>query len=257
MLGLAHVLRLIVVATFLLPLTRATEGGFGGRGRQPYPSRTIAGVSVIDTPLIRAAEAFARQHGDDFTYNHVMRSWLFGALVIQHNETLREAIDLEVHAVATILHDLGWERSAESSIVSPDRRFEVDGAIAARDFIRRHGDGKRWGTRREQLVWDAIALHTEPSIALFKELEVQVVNRGIVLDFLGPDSGVTDEEYATVLREFPRDDFRSSFNETIIWLCQTKPASTYDTWMQPWGDRYLANYTSTGNRLIDTLFPEV
>lgn len=224
MLGFAHILRLVAMITLLLSLMAAADGE---RVRRPYRWRTIAGVSVADTPLIRAAETFARQHGDDFTYNHIMRSWLLGTLLIQHNETLRETIDLEVHAIATILHDLGWDRSAKSSIVSPDRRFEVDGAIAARDFIRGHRDGKKWDARRLQLVWDAIALHTEPKIALFKELEVQVVNVGIALDFGIPAPGVTDEEYAAIAREFPKDDFKSRFNETIVWLCQTKPTSTY------------------------------
>ncbi|KXX74759.1 hypothetical protein MMYC01_209287 [Madurella mycetomatis] len=227
MLGFARVLSLAAMITLLPSLTLAAEGGIGERVRRPYRLRTIAGVSVVDTPLIRAAEMFARQHGDDFTYNHIMRSWLLGTLLIQHNETLRETIDLEVHAIATILHDLGWDRSANSSFVSPDRRFEVDGAIAARDFIRSHKDGKKWDARRLQLVWDAIALHTEPKIALFKELEVQAVNVGIALDFGIPAPGVTDEEYAAIAQEFPKDDFKSRFNETMIWLCQTKPTSTY------------------------------
>jgi hypothetical protein len=192
-----------------------------------YPQRVIAGVSVVDTPLVRAAETFARYHGSNFVYKHVMRSWLFGVLLVEQNATLRAIVDPEVHAVAAILHDLGWDRGPNSTLVSPDRRFEVDGAIAARDFIRAHEDGKKWDERRVQLVWDAIALHTERSIAYFKELDVQVVSRGIALDFEGPGQGVTKESYGAVLREFPKDDFKSGVNETIIWLCQTKPATTY------------------------------
>lgn len=73
-----------------------------------YPTRNIAGVSVIDTPLVRAAQDLARVHGDVHTYRHVMRSWLFGAIMIGRNETLKKTIDLEVHAVSALLHDLGW-----------------------------------------------------------------------------------------------------------------------------------------------------
>lgn len=156
-----------------------------------------------------------------------MRSWLFGALLIQGNSTLRATVDMEIHAVATILHDLGWDRTPNSHLISSDRRFEVDGAIAAVDFIHNHDDGRGWDDRRVQLVWDAIALHTERSIAYFKETVVQVVSRGISLDFTGPGTVVRKDEYEAVVREFPKEDLKVGVNETIIWLCQTKPGTTY------------------------------
>src|SRR3569833_133672 len=195
-----------------------------------YPRRTIAGVSVVDTPLVRAAQQYARDHGDEAVYKHIMRSWLFGTLMLQHNATLDVLVDPEVHAVATILHALGFDRTPNSSVVSPDRRFEVDGAIAARDFVRQHPRGRSWEVRRVQLVWDAIALHSEPKIAFFKELDVQVVSKGVAMDFQGPTAGVTAAEYAAVLAEFPQSDLRGSVRETISWLCQTKPESTYGEW---------------------------
>jgi hypothetical protein len=46
-----------------------------------YPTRLLAGVTVPDTPLITKSIAFARQNSDNFTFNHVMRSWLFGEIV--------------------------------------------------------------------------------------------------------------------------------------------------------------------------------
>jgi hypothetical protein len=182
---------------------------------------------VVDTPLVRAAQKFARDHGDDHTYNHIMRSWLFGTLMLQHNTTLQAIVDPEVHAVASILHDLGWDRTPNSTLVSPDRRFEVDGAIAAREFIHAHPHGRRWDKRRVQLVWDAIALHTERRIAYFKEPEVEAVSKSIGLDFWGPDLGVPADKYAAVLGEFPRSSFPDAFIETMSWLCRTKPETTY------------------------------
>lgn len=32
------------------------------------PTRVIAGIDVVDTPLVRAAQDFARAHSDDMTY---------------------------------------------------------------------------------------------------------------------------------------------------------------------------------------------
>lgn len=212
---------------------------------QPFPNQTISNITVLSTPLTRAAQDFARAHddpSDPFIYNHVMRSWLFGALIISRNSTLAAAVDLEVHAAATLLHDLGWDRNPGSDVVSGDRRFEVDGAEAGRQFIsrfqnlhelERHGrDSEEWDERRLQLVWDAIALHTERRIAYFKELEVQVVSKGIALDFEDPKGevvrgyGITEEEYQAVVGEFGREGLKKGVNETIVWLCESKPAST-------------------------------
>ncbi|KAK5655353.1 hypothetical protein OQA88_5920 [Cercophora sp. LCS_1] len=218
------------------------------------PTRTIANVTVPDTPIIRSAEAYARKHSSDFVYKHTMRSWLFGVLLIQANSTLRATVDMEIHAVASILHDLGWDRTLGSDIISSDRRFEVDGAVAAVDFLHTHADGRAWEPRRVQLVWDAIALHTERSIAYFKEVDVQVVSRGISLDFSGPGSGVEKEAYDVIVKEFPKHNLKTGVNETLVWLCQTKPGTTYDTWMQPWGDRYVANYSAKGKQRIDSIF---
>jgi hypothetical protein len=189
-------------------------------------TRVIAGVTVIDTPIVRAAEALALRHSDFPIYKHIMRSWLFGVLMIQANETLQQTVDLEVHAISAILHDLGWERSENASFVSRDKRFEVDGAIAARNFLRGHEDGSTWEERRVQLVWDSIALHTERSIALYKEIDVQVVSLGIQMDFFGPSLGVPEAAYDAVVTQFPKDDFRNAVNDTIIWLCATKPETT-------------------------------
>lgn len=217
----------IILASLLLLEAEGTATSSRSTLLDSFPMREIAGVPVVDTPVVRDAELYMRQHSSDWLYKHVMRSLLFGTLIIQHNDTLASAIDLETHAVATLLHDLGWERQLNSSIVSTDRRFEVDGAIAARDFLHEHDDGKLWDDSRIQLVWDSIALHTERSIAYYKELTVQVVSKGISMDFSGPAFGVTDEEYAAVLEQFPQDDLVDGVNNTFIWLCQTKPGTTY------------------------------
>ncbi|VUC30192.1 unnamed protein product [Clonostachys rosea] len=240
---------LLLAASFSITTARLNSIS----GSQGYPTREIAGVFVVDTPLVRAAEDFAISHSSHPVYKHVMRSWLYGVLMINANETLINHVNLEIHAVSTLLHDLGWYKG-NSSIISPDRRFEVDGAIAARDFIQNHEDGKSWDERKVQLVWDAIALHTERSIAYFKELDVQVVSKGIQLDFSGPANGVAEEDYLAVTRAFPKDDLKDSVNNTFLWLCETKPTTTYDTWMQPWGDNHVEGYSANGKRRYDLIF---
>lgn len=61
----------------------------------------IAGVTVVDTLLVRDAQSFAREHMLDSIYSHVMRLWLLSATIINANETLHDTVDLEVHAIAS------------------------------------------------------------------------------------------------------------------------------------------------------------
>ena len=80
-----------------------------------------------------------------------MRSWLFSVLL---SESAERAPDPELLAVATILHDLGL-----TDRYTAESRFEVDGANAARSFLK----GRGISTQQTQVVWDAIALHTTRS----------------------------------------------------------------------------------------------
>ena len=125
------------------------------------PTRVFAGVSVPDTPLIAKALVLCREHLNDLAYNHSVRGWLLG-FVIAAKEPELQGRDLEAHSIAAILHDLGWAETGD--LVTEDKRFEVDSANAARDFLRR--EAADWDKHRLQLVWDAIALHTTTSIAV-------------------------------------------------------------------------------------------
>ncbi|KAI9155479.1 hypothetical protein HJFPF1_08063 [Paramyrothecium foliicola] len=218
-----------------------------------YPQRIIAGVPVVDTPIVRAAHDLARRHSNDGLYRHVMRSWLFGASLIANNATLRETVDIEVHAVSALLHDLGLDQSPGSPFISADKRFEVDGAIAAVDFIKSHKHGKKWSKGKVQLTWDAIALHTQQSIYDYKEPEVKVTGRGILADFAGPTLGVSKEVYDAVIAAFPNDDLIPGVKDGLTWLCSTKPHTTYETALQPFGEALVANYSAVGHRFFDMI----
>ena len=75
------------------------------------PTTTIAGVEVVDTPIVREARKYVEVFNElqPYLYKHVMRTWLKGAAYLNANETLKSQVDLELHAVGTILHDMGWD----------------------------------------------------------------------------------------------------------------------------------------------------
>jgi hypothetical protein len=216
-----------------------------------YPMQNIAGVDVIDTPLVRDAQSFALAHSTHSVYNHMMRSWLLGAIVVNANATLRDTVDLEVQALASILHDLGLDPTKDSPIVSPDKRFEVDGATAARNFVQTHEDGQSWSEVRLQLLWDSIALHATFGIADYKQPEVELVSEGAVTDFLGPQPGITSEEFNALLEVFPREDFETAFNTSMIRICRSKPNTTYGERRPRRDDESYQHFLIAENRHLD------
>ncbi|KAK3080219.1 hypothetical protein LTS18_002817 [Coniosporium uncinatum] len=135
-------------------------------------TRVLAGVIVPDTQLITSGLAFARSDSIDYTYNHIIRSFLF-SFTIADKFTATQSRDREA-------------QPPYSKILSSDKRFEVDGANAAREFLTRKGQDDQWNKHRLQLVWHAIALHTIRSIVFHEEPEVQTYAYGIWADLQGP-----------------------------------------------------------------------
>ncbi|KAK5055389.1 hypothetical protein LTR84_013139 [Exophiala bonariae] len=223
---------------------------------EALPTRVLAGVTVPDTPLITKAIDFAREYSSDDTFNHIIRSFLFGFIIA--DKVIGER-DREAHAVAALLHDLGFPigHPPHSDIISADKRFEVDGANAARGFLRR--EAPDWDKHRLQLVWDAIALHTIGSIVFEKEPEVQATSYGIWADFQGPDriqgNPLSWDEYNAVVKEYPRLGLLKGLKDNMLHLCKTKPQTTYDSTVGEWGDRYLApeEYSRKGKLTQDLL----
>ncbi|KAI0101655.1 hypothetical protein GGR51DRAFT_529764 [Nemania sp. FL0031] len=218
----------------------------------PKRMTKIAGVEVIDTQIVRDAQKTIKQF-PDYLYSHQMRSWLFGAAMINANATLRRSVDLEVHAVATMLHDLGWDMTPNSRWVSSDKRFEVDGAIGARTWLSEHPIGKYWAPERVRKVFQAIALHGSGSIVNYFELEEAVIVQSIGQDYHGPVSGVSQTTYDAIAAQFPQTELLSGTNKTFVWLAQTKPATTYDTWLEPWGEAFVEGYSAVGHRSFDSI----
>ena len=217
------------------------------RGRSNVPTRLLAGVAVPDTPLISRAIDFARERSEPYLFNHVMRSWLFAALLAQRKQTTH---DMEVLAVTTILHDVGLAEAFDGPL-----RFEVEGANVAREFARKEG----MDDRRTQLIWDGVALNSTPSIALYKEIEIALATMGIGLDWGGFGyEAVTETELAGVVEAFPRLGMKERFTKAVCRIVETRPQTTYDNFARDFGERFVPGYkpVSTVDYLLNSPFKE-
>ena len=193
----------------------------------------LAGIKVVDTPLVRDATDLVRSSSEPYLFNHVMRSWLFCVLIA---ERTKSAPDAELLAVSVLLHDLGL-----TDRYAAEQRFEIDGAHAARAFLMERGIP----AQQMQLVWDAIALHTTPSIALHKEPEVATAHSGIAVDVVGAGLDLIPQEAVrAILAEFPRLAMKRQFRDCLCSLVRRKPATSYDNLLRDVGVRYIEGFTA-------------
>jgi len=193
----------------------------------------LAGIKVLDTTLVRDAVELSRSLLEPYLFNHVMRSWLFGILL---SEGAKPAPDPELLAVSAVLHDLGL-----TDRYTAENRFEVDGANAARAFLKDRGIS----TQQTQVVWDAIALHTTPSIALHKEPEVVMTHSGITVNVIGIGlDRIPQDKLRAVLTEFPRLVFKNQFKERLCSVVRRKPATSFDNVLRDFGSRYIEGFTA-------------
>ena len=210
-------------------------------------TRLIAGISVVDTPLVTAVIEYAQRLSDPYLFNHAMRSWLFAEAI---GRVKAVDYDHEVVAIGTILHDIGLTAS-----VSGPNRFEVNGADAALSFIKGHG----FSDRRAQLIWDLVALNSTPSLALHKEAEVALGTMGIGLDYGGFfRDALPADEIERILRAFPRLKMKEQFAETCCRLVAAKPETSSDNFLRDFGERFVPGYkaVSTVDLLMNAPFDE-
>jgi HD superfamily phosphodiesterase len=175
-------------------------------------------AAIPDTKLGRAITEFIRDTETELLFNHSSRVYQFGALAGFHRGL---KFDRELLYAGAMFHDLGLMPGHSSK----DERFEVDGAHAARDFLRSHGISEP----DAYTVWTAIALHTTPGVPQHMHPIVALVTAGVEMDVLGLTyKEYTDEERESVVQAFPRTP---GFKEDIIQAfydgIRHKPATTF------------------------------
>ena len=221
-------------------MSRAAETVTGGT------TRVLGGVTVVETPLISRALDLARTHSEPFLFNHAVRSWLFA---VRLGQLQGIAHDAEVVAISTLLHDLGLTDS-----FTGQKRFEIEGADAARAFARAQG----LDAAQVQLIWDSVALNSTPSIGLYKEAEVALCTAGIGVEFGFQYDQIPPNEMKSILAAFPRLEMKRCFADSVCRIVKTKPETTYDNFAGDFGERFVLGYKrpSTVDYLMEAPFEE-
>jgi len=209
-------------------------------------TQVVGGITVIDTPLVTRAMDYARAHSEPYLFNHAVRSWLFA---VRLGQLQGIAHDAEVVAISTLLHDLGLTDS-----FTGQKRFEIEGADAARAFARAQG----LDAAQVQLIWDSVALNSTPSIGLYKEAEVALCTAGIGVEFGFQYDQIPPNEMKSILAAFPRLEMKRCFADSVCRIVKTKPETTYDNFAGDFGERFVLGYKrpSTVDYLMEAPFEE-
>ena len=178
----------------------------------------ISGIAVPNSKLASEITELIRDTESTLLFNHSSRVYYFGALAGQRRGL---KFDAELLYAGAMFHDMGLV-PAYSSVAD---RFEVDGANAARDFLRSHN------IAQEEIdqVWTAIALHTTPGIPQYMHPVIALVTAGVEMDVLGIDyASFADSDRKAVVQAFPRtDNFKEDILQAFYDGIKAKPETTF------------------------------
>jgi hypothetical protein len=192
---------------------------------------SVAGLAPPDTRAVRAALEHARDVSPPYLFGHVMRSYFFAELLVRQS---RARVDRELLCTACVLHDLGMVDTAPG-----EQRFELEGADAARRFLAGHGVD----ARGQDVVWDAIALHTTPEIPQRKGGEIALCQGGIAIDVgvVPPPAGETDAVRA-ILAAYPRAGFTDGLVGALVGLHAKHPRAAASAAVADACDRHVPGF---------------
>lgn len=179
---------------------------------------TIAGIAIPDSALAREITELVRDTETDLLYHHSRRVFLFGALT---GEARGLTYDPELLYAGAMFHDMGLVPGYSSKT----ERFEVDGANAARDFLR----GKGIDEAAIEVVWASIALHTTPGIPQHMKPEIALLTAGVEMDVLGLGfDNVKTADREKVAELHPRGPaFKEGIVDAFYNGVRNKPETTF------------------------------
>jgi hypothetical protein len=194
-------------------------------------------ATIPDSQLAREVTQFIRDAESELLFAHSTRVYFWAALLGKRKGL---GFDPELLYVAAMFHDLGLTSVYRQSQL----RFEVDGANAARDFLR----SRHIAEADVEKTWTAVALHTTPGIPEHMQAEIALLQAGAGMDVAGRGfDQFTDEQRAAVVAAFPRGtDFAQKMIDAFYQGMKHRPNSTFGTF----NDDFIA-YKDPGFKRVD------
>jgi HD superfamily phosphodiesterase len=187
-------------------------------GRVAADPTSVSGVTVPDSKLAREATELVRDTESPLLFNHSTRVYYFASLAGKKRGL---HFDAELLYIAALFHDMGLTPMFSSK----SDRFEVDGANAARAFLRRHNISEQ----EMETVWTAIALHTTPGIPQYMHPVVALLTNGVEMDVLGIGYlEFSDAARQAIVAAYPRTvHFKEDIIQAFYDGIKRKPQTTF------------------------------
>jgi hypothetical protein len=185
----------------------------GMRAQPPDSALIDLGMPLPDTAFARAARDLIGLVAPPYLVNHSVRSYAWAVELARHDAL---EFDAEILYVAALLHDIGL-------VPAYDRGgcFEVDGAIAARDFAHEAGQSPA----RARAIYDVIALHMNEALPPDPAPEVVLLWDSTGTDVTGDRfTDVRPTVIAPLLAAYPRLHFKRDFAAAFTDQAARKPS---------------------------------
>src|ERR1700735_216136 len=179
---------------------------------------SISAVTIPDSKLAREATELVHDTESTLLFNHSTRVYYFASLAGKRREL---KFDSELLYIAAMFHDMGLTPRYSSK----SDRFEVDGANAAKTFLRQHNISQP----EIDTVWTAIALHTTPGVAQYMQSVVALLTNGVEMDVLGiAYSEFSNADREAIVAAYPRTEhFKEDIIQAFYDGIKHKPETTF------------------------------
>ena len=177
-----------------------------------------SGATIPDSKMAREVTELVRDTENALLFNHSSRVYYFSA---ETGKRKGLAFDPELLYVGAMFHDMGLTPKHSSAA----DRFEVDGANAAREFLRQNNIPQQ----DIDTVWISIALHTTPGIPQHMHPVVALLTNGVEMDVLGiAYSEFPDADREAIVAAFPRTEhFKEEIIQAFYDGIKHKPETTF------------------------------
>jgi hypothetical protein len=213
-------LALVIAGSGLVPNGQAETVKPEVTRSAPNAVDEVLGIRVPDSKLARDAAQTIRDAEGDLLFQHSMRVYYWAVLAGKRKGL---AFDPDLLYVAAMFHDYGLTAGYGQSHL----RYEVDGADAARDFLRSQGIAEA----EAQRVWLAIALHTTNGISPHLYPMAAFLAEGANMDLVGAGyDDFTAAQRNAVETAYPRPpQFAESFLQALYDSLKHRPETTQGT----------------------------
>jgi hypothetical protein len=169
-------------------------------------------MPIPDSPFARRARELVLQAEPGFLANHSIRAYAWAVALADHDGL---AFDPEILYVAAVLHDIGLVPAYDLGGC-----FELDGAIAARDFAI--GQGQL--AERADAIHHVIVRHMAARQGPDATAEDVLLDESTGVDVTGYRFGdVAPAIVSPVLAAYPRLDFKREFAARFVDQAARKP----------------------------------